>query len=122
MQITDQNGLFTVTLGTLPNATYQWRVDDTITGEHPANYLANSDTIDLTGEPVTEVGMGLMRAGDANNDNLISIGDFNILKVTFGLGCGDPQYDNRADFTGDCMVSLTDFSPLKTNYGQGGAP
>jgi hypothetical protein len=64
--------------------------------------------------------MGLMRAGDANNDNLVNVSDFNILKVTFGLGCDDPQYDGRADFTGDCIVNVTDFAPLKANFGQSG--
>jgi hypothetical protein len=66
--------------------------------------------------------MGLMRAGDCNNDNVISILDFNILKGTFGKGAGDPGYDGRADFNGDNAVSVQDFNLQKNNFGQAGSP
>ena len=57
-----------------------------------------------------------------NNDNLVDITDFSLLRATFGKGCGDPGYDGRADFTGDCLVDITDFSLLRGNFGQVGAP
>ena len=60
--------------------------------------------------------------GDANDDNRITIADFNMLKLSFGFTCGDPSYDNRTDFTGDCFVNVSDFAPLKRNFGQEGAP
>ena len=63
-----------------------------------------------------------MRVGDCNNDNVISILDFNILKSTYGMGIGDPGYDDRADFTGDQVVTILDFNLLKVNFGQSGAP
>jgi hypothetical protein len=66
--------------------------------------------------------MGLMRAGDCNNDNIVSILDFNILKPTFGRSAGEPAYDGRADFTGDNIVNVSDFNLLKGNFGAGGAP
>ncbi len=121
-QPTDQYGFFTVTLGSLPSGIYSWRVDDSASALHSPNYLANSGVIDLSGQPVTNVEMGLMRAGDANNDNLANIADFNVVKVAFGYGCGDPPYDNRADFTGDCFVNVSDFNPLKRNFGRSGGP
>ncbi len=121
-QLTDQYGFFTVTLGNLAPGMYNWRVDDTTSGQHSPNYLANAGVVALGGGSVVNVEMGLMRAGDANNDNLINSIDFNILKGSFGFACGQPAYDNRADFTGDCAVSVADFNPLRSNFGHGGAP
>lgn len=66
--------------------------------------------------------MGLMRAGDCNNDNTVNIADFNTMKLTFGKSVGDPGYDDRADFTGDQIVNIFDFNLQKINFGQGGAP
>src|SRR5207253_5329817 len=92
-QLTDQNGYFAVTLGTLPTGTYLWRADDSTSALHTPNYLANSGSVYLAGAPVTNVEMGSMRAGDANDDNRVNIADFNIVKVAFGSTCGSPAYD-----------------------------
>ena len=59
---------------------------------------------------------------DANNDNVITVQDFNILRSTFGKSNGDTGYDDRADFTGDHVVTVQDFNLLRGNFGQGGAP
>ena len=114
-QNSDASGLFTVSLGSLPAGAYEWRVKG-------AKYLANSGTVSLAGGSSTQVEMGLMRAGDCNNDNVINVSDFNILKNTFGKSLGDPGYDDRADFTGDHAISVTDFNLLKNNFGGSGAP
>ena len=66
--------------------------------------------------------MGLQPAGDVNNDNLVDISDFSLLRATFGKSCGDGGYDGRADFTGDCLVDISDFSLLRGNFGQAGPP
>jgi hypothetical protein len=66
--------------------------------------------------------MGLMRAGDANNDNRVAANDFNIVHNSYGLRSGDPGYDARADFTGDNQVTIGDFNLVKVNFGSGGAP
>src|SRR5207244_12937519 len=92
-QNTDSSGFFTVSLGSLPNGTYGWRVKD-------PKYLANVGSVAVTGS-ATSAEMGLMKAGDANNDNVVTILDFNILKGTFGKSIGQTGYDDRADFTGD---------------------
>src|SRR5205085_6913373 len=89
---------------------------------HSPNYLAKTGVVDIRGEPTIRVEIGLMRVGDANDDNIINVTDFNIVKVSFGFGCGYPIYDSRADFTGDCFVNVSDFTPLKRNFGQDGAP
>ena len=115
VQTTDVSGFFTVTVGNLPTGTYGWRIKG-------PKYLANAGTVNLNGAAVVNQEMGLMKAGDANNDNLVSVLDFNILKGTFGKQSGDPGYDDRADFTGDRLVSILDFNLLKGNFGMGGAP
>jgi outer membrane protein assembly factor BamB len=112
---TDANGVFTVTVVSLPNGDYYWRVKD-------PKYLATSGTVTLTGALVTNVEMGLQLAGDANDTNVVDASDFSILRGTFGKSQGQPGYDDRADFNGDLIVNSTDFSTLKGNFGSGGAP
>jgi hypothetical protein len=114
-QSTDASGNFTVGVSGMPNGTYQWRAKG-------PKYLANSGTVALTGASTTNAEMGLLRAGDCDNNNVVNTTDFNILKITFGKAQGDPGYDPRADFTNDNIVNLNDFNPLKNNFGQGGAP
>src|SRR5205814_8724511 len=121
-QLTDQYGFFTATLGGLPNGTYMWRVDDSTSTSHSPNYLSDSGVATISGVPITNINIGLMRTGDANDDNRVSVADFNMLKVSFGSSCGDPLYDNSTDFTGDCTVNISDFNPLKRNFGQNGSP
>ena len=115
IQNTDASGFFTVSVSGLAADTYDWRAKDPM-------YLANSGTIILTGSPRTNVEMGQMRVGDANNDNVVNVFDFAILRGTFAKHVGDPGYDDRADFNGDQVVNATDFSLLRGNFGVGGAP
>lgn len=114
-QTTSAGGAFTVPVQTLPSGTYEWRVKG-------PKFLANSGSVQLSGSPITSVEMGLMRTGDATNDNAVNVADFNIVKVSFGKGIGDPGYDDRADFNGDQAVNVTDFNLLKVTFGQGGSP
>jgi hypothetical protein len=104
-----------VSVSGLAAGTYSWRIKG-------SKSLANSGVITLTGSLTTTQEMGLMRTGDANNDNVVDVSDFNILKGSFGKTNGDPGYDDRADFTGDQTVSILDFTWLKSNFGQGGSP
>src|SRR4051812_38697602 len=60
--------------------------------------------------------------GDINNDNVVSIGDFNLLKGSFGRQAGEPGFNSNADFTCDGAVSAGDFNLLRNNFGRGGAP
>jgi hypothetical protein len=114
-QTTDSSGFFTCTVVGLPGGTYSWRVKS-------PKYLANSGFVDLAGAPQTNVEMGLMKAGDCNNDNVINVLDFNIVKGTFGKASGDPGYDGRGDLNGDNAVTVFDFNLVKGNFGTGGAP
>jgi hypothetical protein len=114
-QITDPSGFFTATVTGLPNGVYSWRVKS-------PKFLANSGTVNLAGATQTNVEMGLMRVGDCNNDNVINVQDFNILKTTFGKALGDPGYDPRGDLNGDNAVSVQDFNLQKSNFGMSGSP
>jgi hypothetical protein len=115
VQTTDASGFLTVSVSALPAGTYNWRVKD-------PKYLASAGSVVLAGAAQTNAEMGLVKAGDANNDNLVTILDFNILKATFGKGNGDPGYDDRSDFDGNLLVNVQDFNLLKQNFGTGGAP
>jgi hypothetical protein len=112
-QTTDASGRFTVTTG-LPGGTYSYRVKD-------PKYLANGGSVTLA-PGTNNVEMGLMRAGDCNNDNADNVQDFNIQKATFGKAAGDPGYDDRGDFTGDQQVNIQDFGLLRGNFGTAGSP
>src|SRR5205085_5439971 len=114
-QNTDSSGFFPVSVGSLSNGTYNWRVKD-------PKYLANVGTVTLAGAAQTNAEMGLMKAGDCDNNNVVSVLDFNILKNTFGKSQGDPGYDDRADFSGDLAVNVSDFNALKGNFGVSGGP
>ena len=74
------------------------------------------------GASSTSVEMGLQRAADCNNDNLVTAVDFIEFKVSFGLQPGQPGWDSRADFNGDRLVTAVDFIQMKVNFGFGGAP
>jgi hypothetical protein len=111
---TDPSGFFTYTVGGLASGTYNWRVKG-------PKFLANSGTLTLTGGSTSSAEMGLMRTGDANNDNLVSIVDFGIVKNSTGTALGDPGYDDRADFNGDLRVNIVDFGLMRNNFGVPGA-
>ncbi len=110
---TDTYGFFTVTLGGLSTGNYAWRVKS-------PQYLAASGSVALAGG-INRAELGLQLAGDASNDNCVTVTDFNILRNTFGRSLGDPGYDPRADFTGDNTIAVGDFNLLKLNMGTCGA-
>lgn len=114
-QNTDASGFFTVTQGSVPDGSYVWRVKG-------PKYLASIGAVYLSGNSSTPLEIGLMRAGDANNDNVVNALDFNVLRGTFGKTFGQPGYDDRADFNGDLVVNAGDFNLLRGNFGLGGPP
>ncbi|MFL5734315.1 MAG: hypothetical protein ACJ78Q_14100, partial [Chloroflexia bacterium] len=124
---TDQSGYFTVSVTTLPAGTYSWRArgpsasPSNVLGD-PSGYLANCGTITIPSQPQTALEIGLMRAGDGDNNNLVDIADYNILRKSFGKTQGQVNYDTRADFTGDAIVDINDFMTFKLNFGTGGCP
>ena len=71
---------------------------------------------------MTNVNVGLMKAGDATRDDAISIGDFNLLRGTFGKSFGQPGYNAAADFNNDDVANSGDFNLLRGNFGLIGCP
>ncbi|MBL8132527.1 MAG: hypothetical protein JNL42_11775 [Anaerolineae bacterium] len=64
----------------------------------------------------------VLKEGDANDSNSVTIGDFSILAGAFGTTSGNAGYDARADFNGSGTITITDFSLLAANFTQSGAP
>lgn len=114
LQDTDVSGNFTVSVAGLPSGTYYWQAKG-------PQYLATVGTVTLTGAPMTYLEVGLLRAGDANGDNVVNILDFAILISSYSKACGQIGYDPRSDFTGDCAVTSQDFLLVKRNWGLKGA-
>src|SRR5439155_4962624 len=108
VQMTDASGYFTVPVGGLANGQYNWRAKSAQVGPSPPEqnpgFLAAGGTLVLSGATTTQVEMGLQKAGDCNNDNVVNALDFNILRQTFGKAIGDAAYDSRADHTADKVV------------------
>jgi hypothetical protein len=120
---TNASGYFTLPVGGVPNGVYNIRV------KGPRNLSGGSgsctDTVTLSGAPVTAYEYGVMRAGDAvssgaSNFNVVNATDFSALKLTFGKAYGQLGYDSRADFNNSDNVDANDFSLLKNNFGQAG--
>ncbi|HYD50429.1 MAG TPA: cohesin domain-containing protein [Terriglobales bacterium] len=70
---------------------------------------------------VNTIDFGTLKAGDANDDNVVSLIDFSILRTTFGLTLGQPGFDGRADFNDNQTVNLLDFSLMRPNFSQLGS-
>ncbi len=115
--LTDPSGVFTVPV--LPSVSYPTIC---VKGAHALS--VHRTDIDLSaGPPATPIPFGVLREGDANNDDVIQGADFSILAAAFGACSSDATFDARADFNGDGCVNGADFSLLVTNYwGEGTCP
>lgn len=80
-----------------------------------SNYLQRVTTVTIVSGANT-ASVAELRAGDANNDNFVTLQDFSILAGTFNLQEGGAGFDPRADFNGDGFVTLVDFSLLASNF------
>ncbi len=67
-----------------------------------------------------QIDFGELRAGDANNDNVVALLDFSILASTYNKQEGDTGYNGAADFNNDGAVGLLDFSLLASNFNTSG--
>ncbi len=79
------------------------------------NCLQAVQTMTLAAGP-NAAAFGPLDAGDANNDNAVTLLDFSTLVISFNLANGTSGFVPLADFNGDGVVSLLDFSLLSGNY------
>ena len=107
---TSEEGAFTV--ANIPPGEYDVRVKNGHTLRNILNITLQSGAHD--------VDLGVLREGDASDDNAIDLIDFSILAASFCRAMGDSLYDARADFNGDDTVDLLDFSLLAMNFGLSG--
>lgn len=107
---TDTGGHFVRT--GLAAGSYRVRVKNNLT-------LSSAVTVNYNGGTQT-LSMGTLKAGDANNDNIVNVTDFSILAATFGKNFLQPGYNSVADFNLDYIVNVTDFSLLANNFGDTG--
>ena len=56
----------------------------------------------------------VMRAGDANWDNVVNLADFNALAANFGLSA---RHWTQGNFNYDLLIDLADFNLLAANFG-----
>jgi hypothetical protein len=64
----------------------------------------------------TQLSLGTLMEGNANNDDRININDFSIFVGSYGSIEGDIEYSANADFDGGGAVDIADFSLLSGNY------
>jgi hypothetical protein len=116
LQTPDVAGFFTVNVSSLAGGVYDWRAKG-------VRYLANSGTVSIpAAASTTQMDIGVMRGGDINNDNVVTVSDFGFLRTSFGSHVGDPNYNPNADFTCDGVVNVQDMNILRANFGAGGTP
>ena len=108
---TNEDGYFKFDVLGFSDDPYTWRVKG-------AQTLATSGDFKLGS--VDLIQMGTQTTGDANNDNVVNIVDFNIIRGTFGKDVGGDGYDARADFTGDGPVNIRDYNLMRGNFGNSG--
>ncbi len=85
-----------------------------------SKWLARNWSIDTTNG---SVGFGgLLRTGDATDDNVVDINDLTLLIAHYNTVSPNPNYDARADFNCDNKVDISDLMLLISNYNTLGDP
>ncbi len=94
--------------GVLPDARYRATINGATVLDGAGNPMAASHTFEFT-----------FLRGDANNDGLVNLADFNVLAENFGQS---PRDFTRGDFNYDNVVNLEDFNILAARFGASVAP
>jgi hypothetical protein len=68
----------------------------------------------------TSVGFGILREGDANGDDAISLADYALLYTAYGSIPGDANWNDNCDFNRNEAVDLGDYALLYANFGETG--
>ncbi len=82
--------------------------------------LAPGVVVPANGTGSVSVSLTLL-AGDADDDNEVTLFDFGLLVQAFGSLRGDENWNQVVDFDGDEEVTLFDFGILVQNFGEIGA-
>jgi len=107
---TDASGGFNLS-GFLPGAyTASIKNRHTLQNVIPVTLAPNANQIDF----------GVLKEGDANDDNAISLVDFSVLAKTYNRCSGSPGFDARPDFNQDTCTNDLDYALLAANFGLAG--
>ena len=98
---TDEQGRFTIEA--LPLGTF----DIQVKGSHSLSNRRNA--LNLVGG-LNTCDLGLLLEGDANNDDVVDITDFSLLRANFGTT------DPHTDYNDSGMVDILDFSLLRATF------
>lgn len=108
---TDNNGA--LSLSSITPGTYDLMVKNV----HTLSAMVRGVTLNAGSNTVS---LGLLKEGDANNDNKVDILDFTLWRQAFGKAVGDPAYNANTDFNNDGKVDILDFTLWRQNFGQTG--
>jgi Dockerin type I domain len=112
---TDSFGHLSIDVSGLPKGTYDLWVKN-------SQYLANAGQVGLDGSQTIKTDAGMLHAGDADDNNVVNIQDFALVRANFGKDIKDPTFNSNADLNGDDVVNILDFSLYRANQGFAGAP
>lgn len=79
-----------------------------------ARYLPGCTTASVTSGQMLTLAGTTLRGGDANDDDVINIGDATLVAANFGQAV--PPADSRADINADNTVNIRDLAILGGNY------
>ncbi|MEH0153894.1 T9SS type A sorting domain-containing protein [Limibacter armeniacum] len=108
--VADGTGMVSVN-GISPGG-YMMTVKNHHTLQQAQSVMLNTGANNVTSE--------MLREGDANNDNMVSILDFSILAAAFSTELGDLGFNGNTDFNEDDQITLPDFSLLALNFSEVG--
>jgi DNA-binding beta-propeller fold protein YncE len=122
--VADNGGNFTV--NGVPSGTFNVQVKQAQSlsvqasgvafGSIPTGGLGPLDTVNRS--------FGTLPTGDSDNNNLIDIVDFSLLRAVFGnaatCGTANPPATTCADYDASGFVDIVDFSLLRSNFGRTG--
>ena len=86
--------------------------------EYPADVeltvIGTIGTFPFTGTDTIRV---IFPSGDINSDGIVDLGDFVLLKNSFGSKPGKPNWNPACDLDESGAVDLADFGILRNNFG-----
>ncbi len=106
----DESGFFTVPLQNHGLFTLTVKGEHSLSNQLPAVTLPTTTTMDF----------GVLKEGDANNDDRIIGADYSLLVTAYGSKPGNSLWNARCDFNDDSQIGIADFQLLVHNYGQAG--